>query len=103
MRRCKLNERNLSIILFNIHQHNFNNHNILSHNINKIRICHINNTLSQGRVEICEAEESNKEEEDLVDEEAKSYAIIVDNKDNIPKISKVLRRHVHTVKHLTTL
>ena len=79
MSRCKLNERNLSIILFKIHQHNINNHNILSHNINRISICHNNNTLKQGGVEIFEVDDNNKEEEDLVEEEAKSYVIIVDN------------------------
>ena len=77
MRRCKMNKRNLSISLLNIHQHNINNHNILSHNMNKINIHHINNTLNQGGVEIFKAEDNNKEEEDLVEEEAKSYVITV--------------------------
>ena len=39
----------------------------------------------------------------MVDEEGKSYVIIVDNLETFPEFSKVLERHVHTVNHLTTL
>ena len=98
-----MNECNLNINLLNIHQHNFNNHNIPIHNINRISIHHRNNTLIQGGVEISEAEDNNKEEEDLVEEEARSYVITVVNQDTFLEIVQVLRRHVHTVKNLTTL
>ena len=49
---------------------------------------------------IFEAEDNNKEEEDLVMEEAKSYAIIVDNQEILPRIVRTLQRHVHITKLL---
>ena len=54
-------------------------------------------------MEIFEAKEKNNKEEDLVEEEVKSYVIIVDNHDTLIEISKFLWRPVHTVKHLMTL
>ena len=71
MSRCKLNECSLSISL-----HNINNINILNWNTSKINILNKNNTLYKGGVGILEVEDNNKEE-DLVEEEAKSYVIIV--------------------------
>ena len=85
MRRSEVNERRL-----NIHKQNFSNHNILSRNISKISIDYNNTTLSEGQVEIFEVEDNNKEEEDLVDEEAKSYVIIVDNQDTLLDIVQVM-------------
>ena len=80
MIRCKVNKRKLSTNLLIIHKHNLNNHNILSRNINKISIHCSNTTLNLWGLEIFEAEDNNnKEEEDLVEEEAKSYVITVDN------------------------
>ena len=97
MSRCKLNERSLSIIL-----HNINNCNTLSHNTNIISILNKNNTVCKGGVETLEVEDNNKEE-DLVEEEAKSYVIIVGNQKILINIVKVLRKFVHIVKHLITL
>ena len=54
-------------------------------------------------MEIFDVEDNNKEEEDLVKEEAKSYVTIVGIQDTFLKISKVLRKRVHIVKHSTTL
>ena len=80
-----------------------NNDNILSHNTNRISILYNNNILIQWVMEIFEVEENNKEEEDLVKEKVKSYAIIVDNQDTLPEISKFRRRHVHIVNILTRM
>ena len=66
MRKCKINERSLGIILKNI-----NNHNTLSRNTNRISILNNNNTLWKVGVETLEVKENNGE--DLVEEEAKSY------------------------------
>ena len=52
-----------------------------------------------GNLEI----EDNNQEEDLVEEEAKLYAIIVDNQNIFPEIVKVLQKLVDIVKHLITL
>ena len=54
-------------------------------------------------MKIFEAEDNNKEEEDLIEEEAKSYAIAVDKHGTFLEIAKVLRRHLLIVNHLTTL
>ena len=97
MIRCKTNNKSLNIILLNI-----KNYNTLNQNTNRINILNNNNTLRKGKVGILEVEDNNKEE-DLVEEEAKSYVIIMDNQDTLPKIAKVLRRNVHTVKHLNAL
>ena len=97
MSRCKLNECNLSIILLNI-----NNHNTLCRNTSRISILNNNNTLRKGGVETLDVEDNNKEE-DLVGEEAKSYVIIVGSHDIFPKIAKVLRKIVHTIKIFITL
>ena len=93
---CKMNECSLSIILFNI-----NNDNTLSRNTSRINI-HNNNTLHKEGVENLEVEDNNKEE-DLVEEEAKSYVIIVGIQDTLLEIVKVLQKNVHIVKHLITL
>ena len=68
--RCKLNEHNLNIILLRI-----NNRNTLSLNTSRISILNNNNTLRKGGVKTLESKYNNKEE-DLVEEEAKSYVII---------------------------
>ena len=73
MKKCKLNECNLSIILCSS-----NNNNILGHNTSQSCILNNNNTLHKGGVGTLEVEDSNKEE-DLVKEETKLYAIIVEN------------------------
>ena len=73
MRRCKMNEHKLSIILLNI-----KNYGTLSHNTSRISIHNNKNTVRKGGVENFEAEENNKEEEDLVVEDAKSYVITVE-------------------------
>ena len=99
----KLNERSLSIILLNIHHHNINNESILICNTSKICIHHNINIVSKGGVEIFKAEDNNKEEKDLVVEEAKSYVITMGIQDIFPDISNVLQRHVHIGKHLITL
>ena len=49
-------------------------------------------------METLEVDENNKEE-DLVKEEAKSYVIIVGSHGTFPDILKVMRKHVHIVKH----
>ena len=95
--KCKLNECSLSIIL-----HSINNNNIINCNTNRISIINNNNTLRKGGVRILEVEYNNKEE-DLVEEEVKSYVIIVGNQDIFPEIVKFLQKIVHIVKHLTTL
>ena len=92
MRRCKLNEHGLSIILLNIHHHNIKNHSILNNN----------SSLHKGGVGNLELKDSNQEE-DLVEEEAKLYVIIVGNQDTLPETVKVLRKIIHIVKHLITL
>ena len=56
----------------------------------------------QGGVGNLEVKESNKEE-DLVEEEAKPYVIIVSIQDIFPEIVKVLRKIVHIVNNLITL
>ena len=66
-----MNECNLSIIL-----HNINNNNILNRNTSRISIFNNNNTLHKGGVGILEVEDNNKEE-NLVEEDAKLYVIIV--------------------------
>ena len=43
------------------------------------------------------------EEEELVEEEAKSYAITVENQDTLLNIVQVLRRNVCTVRNFTIL
>ena len=83
MKKCKMNKRNLSIILCS-----FKNNNILNHNTNRISILNNNNTLRKGGVETLEVEDNNKE--DLVEEEAKSYVIIVGSHENFPDIVKVM-------------
>ena len=103
MRKCKLKEHILSTILLNTHHHNINNHSILSCNTNKIGIQNNNNTLNKGGVEIFEVDDDNKEEENLVEEEAKSYVITVGNQEMFLKISKVLEKHAHIVKNLITM
>ena len=75
MSKCKLNKCILSIIL-----HNTNNNNILNRNTSIISILNNNNTLRKEGVGILEVEDKNKEE-DLVEEEAKSYVIIVGSLD----------------------
>ena len=97
MNKCKLNECSLSIILCS-----FNNNNILNHNTSRINILNNNNTLRKGGVGILEVEDNNQEE-DLVEEEAKSYVIIMGIHDIFPEIVKVLQKIVHIVKHLITL
>ena len=52
-----------------------------------------------GRAKISEAKDNNKEENYLVQEEAKSYVIIVSIQDTFHDIFKVLRKHVHIVKN----
>ena len=93
MSRCKLNERSLSIIL-----HTINNKNTLNCITNKISVLNNNNTLCKGGVGILEVRDNNKED-DLVEEEAKSYVITVDNQDTLLDIVQVLQRRVHIVKH----
>ena len=66
-----MNECILGIIL-----RSFNNTNILNYNIRQTCILNNNNTLSKGGVGTLEVKERNQEE-DLVEEEAKLYAIIV--------------------------
>ena len=56
----------------------------------------------QRGVEIFEAK-VNKEEENLIVEEANSFVISVGSQDIFLDISKVLQKHVHIVKHLITL
>ena len=46
---------------------------------------------------------NNKEGDDLVEEEAKSYVITVGSQDIFLDISTVLQKHVCIVKHLITL
>ena len=84
MSRCKLNKRSLSIILLNI-----KNHSTLNCNSSKINILNNNNSLRKGGVKILEVKDNNKEE-DLVEEEAKLYVIIVGIQDIFPEIVKVL-------------
>ena len=66
-----MNECSLSISLRNI-----NNNNILNRNTSRISIFNNNNTLHKGGVGILEVEDNNKEE-NLVEEDAKWYVIIV--------------------------
>ena len=114
MNICKLNERNISIILRSINKcklnerslsinlRNSNNNNILNCNISQSSILNNNNTLHKGGVRTLEVEDSNQED-DLVEEEAKLYTIIVGSQDIFPKIIKVQQKIVHIVKHLITL
>ena len=97
MSRCKLNERSLSISLCNI-----SNKNTLNHNTSRIGILNNNSTLRKRGVEILEVQDNNQEE-DLVEEEAKSYVIIMGSQDIFPDIVKVLWKIVHIVKNLITL
>ena len=98
-----MSECNLNINLLNIHKKYTNYLIIINHNINKISIRRSNNTLNLG-VEIYGVEENNKkEEEDLVEEEAKSYIITMDNHDTLLEILQFLWIHVHIVKHLIIL
>ena len=104
MSRCKLSEWKLNINLLNIHLLNINNHSIISRNINKISNRHNNNTLNLGGVKIFGAEDNNnKEEEDLVEEEAKSYVITMDNQDILLNIVRVLRRPIRIVNNFIIL
>ena len=65
MIRCKLDEHSLNINVLNINNHS-------THNCSMIRInIHNNNTLYKGGVEMFDAKDNNKEEEDLVMEETK--------------------------------
>ena len=86
MRKCKFNERILSIILRSI-----NNNNILNCNTSRINILNNNNTLRKGGVGTLEVKESNKEE-DLVEEEANLYVIIVGNQDTLLILSKSCKK-----------
>ena len=79
-----MNERSLSISLCS-----FNNNNILSHNTIQTSIINNNNTLRKVGVGTLEFEDS-KKEEDLVEEEAKLYVIIMGSQNTLPDIGKVL-------------
>ena len=81
---CKLNECSLSISL-----HNINNHNTLRCNTKKINVLNNNNNLHKGGVKTLEVEDNNKDE-DLVEEAAQIYVIIVGIHDIFPEIIKVL-------------
>ena len=97
MSRCKLNKCSLSISLRNI-----NNYNTLSYNTKKINVLNNNNNLHKGGVKTLEVEDNNKDE-DLVEEEAQIYVIIVGSHDIFLEIIKVLWKIVHIVNHLITL
>ena len=84
--KCKLNGHDL-----NIDMCSFNN-NILNRNTNKTSILNKNNTLRKRGVGILEVKDNNKEE-DLVEEEAKLYVIIVGIQEIFPEIVKVLRKN----------
>ena len=84
MSRCKLNECSISIIL-----HNINNRNTLTCNTKKINVLNNNNNLHKGGVKTLEVEDNNKDE-DLVEEEAQSYVIIVGSHEIFSDIIKVL-------------
>ena len=84
--KCNLNERNLSIGLCS-----FNNNNILNQNISQTSILNNNNTLRKGGVGPLEVEDNNQEES-LVKEEAKLYAIIVENQDIFSILSKSCKK-----------
>ena len=79
-----MNEQRFSIIL-----RSFNNNNLLNYNISQTSILNNNNTLCKGGVGTLEAKDNNKEE-DLVEEEAKSYIIIVGIQDVFPDVVEVL-------------
>ena len=89
-----MNECSLSIILFS-----FNNNNILNRNIIQTSILNNKNTLCKGGVGPLEVDDINQEE-DLVEEEAKLYSIIMGSQDTFPKIVKVLLKIVQILKHL---
>ena len=97
-RRCKLSQHK-----FNIHQPNINKICILNPNINKINTHNNHSTLDQRGVEIFEVEDNNKEEEDLVMEEAKSYVTIVENHDIFLGTVRTLQRHVRILNPLIIL
>ena len=97
MNKCKLNEHGLSIVL-----RSFNNNNILNCNTNRISILNNNNTLHKWGVETLKVKDKNKEG-DLVEEEAKSYVIIMGIQDIFPEIAKFMLKLVHIVKHLITV
>ena len=83
MRICNLNERSLSISL-----HNINKCNTLSRNTNKINILNKKTPSAKGGWEF--KFEDKKKEEDLAEEEAKSYVVIVGRRDILTEIVKVL-------------
>ena len=56
--------------------------------MNLTNILHNNNNLNKGGVEIFEVEENNKEEEDLVEEEAKSYVITMGIREHFSRFPK---------------
>ena len=89
-------------IKLSISPRNINNNNTLNHNTNRISILNNNNTLHKGGVGTLEVEDNNHEE-DLVEEEAKLYAIIMGSQHTFLEIVKVLRKIVHIVKNLITL
>ena len=95
--KCKLNECSL-----NINFCSFNNNNILNWNISQTSILNNNSSLHKGGVGNLELKDSNQEE-DLVEEEAKLYVIIVGIQDIFPEISKVLQKIIHVVKNFITL
>ena len=97
-RRCKLSQHK-----FNIHHPNINKICILNPNINKINTHNNHSTLDQRGVEIFEVEENNKEEEDLVMEEAKSYVTIVDNQEILLETVQALKRDVCILNPLIIL
>ena len=75
----------------------------LNPNINKINTHNNHSTLDQRGVEIFEVKDNNKEEEDLVMEEAKSYVTIVENHDIFLGTVRALQRHVRIAKPLIIL
>ena len=95
--KCRLNECSFNIIL-----RSFNINNTLSRNTNQTSILNNNNTLHKRGEGILEVEDNNQEE-DLVEEEAKLYVIIVGIQDTFPKIVKFMEKIVHIVKHLITV
>ena len=77
-RKWKLSERKLNTNLLNIQHHNINNCIILNKNTNKTSIYCSNTTLNLGGLETFGVEDNIKEEEEnLLMEEVKSYAIII--------------------------
>ena len=79
-----MNECNINIIL-----RSFNNNNILSRNTSQTSILNNKNTLHKGGVVTLEVEDSNQKE-DLVEQEAKLYFIIVGSQDIFLKIINIL-------------